>query len=74
MYILDFSKVLMYQFQYDYIKNKYGVNSRLLFTDTDSLTYKMKTKDVFEDFSKYEEMFDFRNFSSKSKYYDIQAN
>ena len=74
MYILDFSKILMYQFQYDYIKNKYGVNSRLLFTDTDSLTYKMKTKDVFEDFSKYEEMFDFRNFSSKSKYYDIQAN
>ena len=29
----------------------------------------MKTKDVFEDISRYEEMFDFRNFLPKSKYY-----
>ena len=28
----------------------------------------MKSKDIFEDFNKYEEMFDSRNFSSKSKY------
>ena len=60
----------MYKFHYEYIKNKYSVNSRLLFTDTDSLMYEMKNKDIFEDFSKYEEMFDFRNFSSKSKYHD----
>ena len=41
-----------------------------MFTDTGSLMYETKTKDVLEDFNKYEEMFDFRNFSSKSKYYD----
>ena len=33
--------------------NKYGNNSRLLFTDTYTLMHEIKTKDVFEDFSKY---------------------
>ena len=44
-----------------------------MFTDTDSLMYEMKIKDVYGDFNKYEEMFDFRNFSSKSKYYDLSS-
>ena len=39
MYILKLSKVLTYEFHYYYIKNKYGNNSRLLFTGTDSLMY-----------------------------------
>ena len=70
MCILELSKVLMYEFHYDYIKNKYGNNSRLLFTDTDSLMYEIKTEDVYEDFSNDKEMFDFSNYSTKSKYYD----
>ena len=51
MCILELSKVLMYEFHYDYIKNKYGNNSRLLFTDTDSLMYEIKTEGVYEGFS-----------------------
>ena len=70
MCILELSKVLMYEFHYDYIKNKYGNNSRLLFTDTDSLMYEIKTEDVYKDFSNDKEMFDFSNYSTKSKYYD----
>ena len=46
MYMFDLSKVLMYEFHYDYIKNKYGNKSRLLCTDTDSLMYEIKTEDV----------------------------
>ena len=70
MCILELSKVLMYEFHYDYIKNKYGNNSRLLFTDTDSLMYEIKTEDVYEDFSNDKEMFDFNNYLTKSKCYD----
>ena len=65
--ILELSKVLMYEFHYDYIKNKYGNNSRLLFTDTDSLVYEIKTEDVYKDFSSNKELFDFCN-STMSKY------
>ena len=63
MCVIELSKVLMYEFHYDYINNKYGNNSRLLFTDTDSLMYEIKTKDVYEDFSNDKEMFDFSNYS-----------
>ena len=46
------------------------VNSRLLVPDFDSLTYAIKTKDVYEGFSKDKEMFDFNNYATESKYYD----
>ena len=46
MCILELSNKSMYEFHYDYIKNKYGNNSKLLFTDTDGLMYEIKTEDV----------------------------
>ena len=52
MCILELSKVLIYEFHYDYIKSEYGNKPRLLFTGTDSLMYEIKTEDVYEDFSK----------------------
>ena len=58
MCILELSKVLMHEFHYDYIKNKYGSNLKLLFTDTDGLMYEIKTEDVYEDFSSNIEMFE----------------
>ena len=45
--ILDSSKLLMYELHHKYIKRKY--NAKLLFTDTDSLIYEIKT-DVYEIF------------------------
>ena len=48
MCILDLSKILTQEFHYDYIKNTYANNSRLLFTDTDSLMYEIKTEDVMK--------------------------
>ena len=70
MCILELSKVLMYEFHYDYIKNKYDNKSKLLFTDTDSFMYEIKTENVYEGFSSNKEIFDFSNYLTESKYYD----
>ena len=51
MSILDLSKTLMYGFHYNFIKPKYSNNASLLFTDTDSLCYEIKTKDFYKDIS-----------------------
>ena len=66
MCILELSKVLMYEFRYGYIKNKYDNNSKLLHI----LLYEIKTEDAYQDFNSDKEMFDFSNSSTKSKFYD----
>ena len=42
----------------------------IMITDADSLMYEIKTEDLYKDFSNEKEMFDFSNYSTKSKYYD----
>ena len=54
----------MYEFHYDYIKNKYDNKSELLVKGTYSLLYEIKTEDVYEDFSSNKGMSDFSNYSS----------
>ena len=68
--ILELSKVLLYQFHCDYTKKKYDNKSKPLLTDIDSLMYEIKTEDVYEDFSSDKKIFDFSNYSTKSKYYN----
>ena len=69
MCILELSKVLMYKFHYDYIKNEYDNKSKILLSNANSSMYEIKTGDVYKDFSTDEKMFDFSNCSIKSKYY-----
>ncbi|XP_051162409.1 uncharacterized protein LOC127282278 [Leptopilina boulardi] len=46
--VLVVSKILMYEFHYDYMQQKYGENCKLLYTDTDSFIYELKCNDVYE--------------------------
>ena len=50
MSILDISKMLMYEFWYDYINPKYGDRAKLCYTDTDSFVIYIKTEDFLKIF------------------------
>ena len=49
--ILEISKILMYEFWYDYMKPKYNDNVRLCYMDTDSFIMNVKTNDFYKDIS-----------------------
>ena len=66
--VLELSKWLMYDFHYNFIKKHF--DAELLFTDTDSLTYQIKSKDVYEEFFKHKQLFDFSNYPKDSKFFD----
>ena len=70
MCILDLSKTLMYDFHYNHIKKKYGDKAKLLFTDTDSLTYEIEAEDVYQDFWNDKEKFDNSDYPESSPYFD----
>ena len=46
--VLDLSKWLMYDFHYNFIKKNFS--AKLLFTNTDSLSYEIKSKNVYKEF------------------------
>ena len=58
----------MYDFHYNFIKKNF--DAELLFTDTDSLVYEMKSENVYEKNFKWKDLFDFSNYSKDSEFFD----
>ena len=59
----------MYDFHYIFIKK--NCDAELLFTDTDSLVYEIKSKHVYEEcfeFFQWKDLFDVSNYSKDSKF------
>ena len=62
--ILEISKILMYEFRYDYMKPKYNV--RLCYMDKDSFIMNIKTNDFYNDISDdVDNRFDISNYEVK---------
>ena len=67
--ILELSKMIMYDWHYNYFVKKF--NCSLLFTDTDSLVYEIKgTDNVYDEVFKDKKLFDFSGYDRGSVYYD----
>ena len=61
--ILEISKILMYEFWYDYMKPKYSDNVRLCYTDTDSFIMNIKLEDFCKDIANgNDKRFDISNY------------
>ena len=66
--ILDISKILIYEFWFDYIKPKYGDKAKLCYMDTDSFIIHIKTKDFYNDITNdVEKQFDTSNYDKNDK-------
>ena len=70
MSILDLSKTLMYDFHQNYMREKYRIEAKLLFTDTISLSYEIEINDVYRDFWVDKDKFDNREYPENSAYFE----
>ena len=61
--VLELSKILMYEFLYDYVKPKYGEKTKLCSMDTESFIVYIKTNDIYKDTAEYvQDRFDTSNY------------
>ena len=69
--ILETSKLHMYQFWYDHLKNKYNNKVELIYTDTDSFIIQIETNDIYIDMLENKNLYDFSEYPKDHPNYDI---
>ena len=69
--ILETSKLYMYQFWYDHLKNKYNNKVELIYTDTDSFIIQVETDDIYKDMLENKNLYDFSNYPINHQNYNI---
>ena len=68
--VLELSKLHMYDYHYNHMMPKYGPEkAKLLFTDTDSLMYEIKTEDLYQEMESDLQLLDTSNYSKEHPLY-----
>ena len=61
--VLELSKILMYEFWYNYVKTKYDEKAKLCYMDTDSFIVYIKADDIYKEIAEdVETRFDTSNY------------
>jgi len=68
MSVLELSKLLMYDFHYNVMKPKYGINIDLCYMDTDSFIYEIETDDFYKDLKEMVDLFDTSEYGKNNIY------
>ena len=70
MYFGSVKDANVYDFHYNYIKEKYGSRAKLLFTDTNSLCYEIETGDAYKDVWVDKDKFENSDYAKDSPFFD----
>ncbi|EZA53831.1 hypothetical protein X777_06696 [Ooceraea biroi] len=74
MCILDILKTRLYEFHYDYMAPLYGDKCRIIYTDTDSLIYRIECEDAYADMRRDIARFDTSDYPADNAYDMPQRN
>ena len=69
--ILETSKLHMYQFWYDHLKNKYNDKVELIYTDTESFMIEVQTDDIYKDMYENKNQYDFSKYPENYPNFDM---
>ena len=69
--ILETSKLHMYEFWYNYLKEKYNDKIKLIYTDTDSLVIEVETDDIYKDMYEDRHLYDFSEYPINHPNYSL---